>query len=459
MRFVDREVELGVLEEVYGSGGLVIVYGRRRMGKTFMLSVFCRGRDALYFVVNYTDPSLALVDLARQYGEQVGLTYTPYFRSFREFYDTLAGSRFRVVVLDEFQRLHGTGGVTELQASWDLNPGWRGKVLVLSGSAVGMMERIGLSPEAPLYGRAARILKVEPFGYRCARVFVDRYSEEDKVRAYAVFGGTPGYLSRVDDGVDLYGNILRLVLSRGAPLREEPLISLSMELRDPSRYVRVLEAVANGCTKLGEIADYVGVKTSDVGKYVGVLVDELGLLERRYPLFERKRGKARYYLADNFFRFWFRFVFPRWGLLEMGAEERVLDVVRREIDSYASLVFEDVALQHFVLLAKEGDVEVTNIGRWWRGEVEFDGIAVDKYSKTAYFIEAKWSSRPVEKRVLYRLMSRAEEYPWRRGERREVYVLYSRSGFTFEPEEDVMLFSLKDMEERFEKARPRVLEV
>ncbi len=455
MIFVDREDELRVLEEAYERGGeLVVVYGRRRVGKTFLLAFFSRGKDALYLVVNYSEAELALRDLARQFAEQAKLPFTPAFRSFSELYRAIAGSKFRLVIIDEFQRLHGTGGVTELQASWDRLKGWRDKVLILSGSAVGMMERIGLSPESPLYGRATRVLKLTGFDYRCARAFLRRYGEEDKVRAYAIFGGTPDYLARLDDRASLLENVRRLVLGRGAPLREEPVMLLSMELREPSRYLRILEAVAQGATKLGEIADYAGLGSGEASKYLRVLEKELGLLDRRYPVLERRRGRARYYLADNFFRFWFRFVFPYTHLLELGLEDKVLEVVKRELDAYASATFEEIALQHFALLAKEGLVSFTDIGRWWRGDIEIDGVAIDRQSKTAYFIEVKWSSKPVSRRELYRLASKAEEFPWRR--EREIYVLYSRAGFTFEGDEDVMLFSLRDLERDFEEFKPRV---
>ena len=459
MKFVDREEELEALGEAYSSGRaeLVVLYGRRRVGKTFLLSFFARERGAVYLVVNYSDRELALRDLVDQLLAQVELPYPPRVDSFTQLYELLARLGRRLVVVDEFQRLHGTGGVQELQSAWDRLLSRSGLMLVLSGSSVGMMERIGLSAESPLYGRATRVLHVKPLGYREARAFMPGYAEEDRVRGYAVFGGTPGYLALLDEGSGLLDNIVSLVLRPGAPLREEPRVLLSMELREPSRYLEVLRAVAGGATRLGEIADKSGVKASEVGKYLRVLERELGLVERRYPLLEEgRRGRARYYLADNFFRFWFSMVFPYRPLLELGLYREVAGKIWAGIDSYASHAFEEVAMQHFALLARRGAASFTRIGRWWRGDVEIDFVAVDEETGTAYFAEAKWSGKPVDRRVLYRLAAKAQEFPWRKGSRREVYVLYSRSGFTFEGDGEVWLFTLGDVKKLFEKEAPRV---
>ena len=459
MKFVDREEELTLLEEAYSShkAELIVIYGRRRIGKTFMLSFFTRLKKAIYLIVNYSEPEYALKDLVEQLYRQVRLPYKPHISSFHDLYRLLGQLDARIVIIDEFQRLHGSGGVTELQSAWDHYLSKSNIMLILAGSSVGMMERIGLSYESPLYGRSTRILRMHGLSYASMRAFVARYKEDDRVRTYAVFGGTPGYLALLDDSKSLIENIESLVLKPGAPLREEPRILLSMELREPSRYLRVLEAVASGATRLGEIADKAGIPSSEVGKYIRVLEKDLDLIERRYPLLdEGKRGKARYYLKDNFLRFWFNMVFPHTSLLELGLCDKVSQHVQAGIDSYTSHIFEQVALQHFSYLAKRGVFPVSRIGRWWYRDVEIDFIAIDAVSGIVYFAEVKWSSKPLDKKVLYSLVSRAEKFPWKKNARRNVYILYSRSGFTFNEEEDVRLFSLEDIKRDFDTAWPSV---
>ncbi|MCD6368901.1 MAG: ATP-binding protein [Thermoproteales archaeon] len=459
IKFIDRENELSLLEEAYSSrrAELVIIYGRRRIGKTFLLSFFTRSKRAVYLVANYSEPEYALRDLVEQLCRQVDLPYTPRIDSFRDLYKLFGQLKVRVVIIDEFQRLHDSGGVTELQSAWDHHLSRSGIMLILAGSSVGMMERIGLSYESPLYGRATRILKMQELNYAAVRAFVTKYGEEDKVRVYAVFGGTPGYLALLDDSKGLVENIENLVLKPGAPLREEPRVLLSMELREPSRYLRVLEAVAGGATRLGEIADKAGVTSSEVGKYVRILERDLDLIERRYPLLEEgKRGKARYYLKDNFLKFWFSMIFPHINLLELGLYDEVSRCIQASIDAFTSHIFEQVALQHFLSLAKRGILSVSKVGKWWHRDTEIDFVAIDVKSNTAYFAEVKWSEKPLDKKVLYSLISKAEKFPWRRNTRRNIYVLYSRSGFSFSEEEDVQLYSLEDIKKDFDAIWPSV---
>ncbi|MEM4639144.1 MAG: ATP-binding protein [Thermofilum sp.] len=462
MLFIDREDELRVLEEAYSSGRseLVLIYGRRRIGKTFLLSLFLKRKGGVYLCVNHEERDLALRDLAEQLSAQAVLPYPPKLESFRSLYEVLASLNVRLIVIDEFQRLLKAGGLTELQHAWDAKLSRSNVLLVLSGSAVGVAERVASSPSSPIFGRAARVVKLGELSYSAVRAFLPSYSEEDKVRSYAVFGGVPGYLSRLSPNRALLENVEELVLKPGAPLREEPLILLKLELRNPSRYAEILRAVAEGATQFGEIADRAGLKVVELPKYLKVLEEDLNLIERRYPLLEEgRRGRARYHLRDHFTRFWFKAVYPSRVLLELGLHDRVSQQLPQLLDQLAAQAFEEVAHQHFALLARRGLVSFTRIGRWWMRDVEIDLVALDERGSTAYFGEAKWSKTPLDKRELYKLEKKAEEFAWRKGERREVYVLYSRAGFTFQPEENVHLYSLEDLSRDFEAEKPSVAEL
>ncbi|MEM4688807.1 MAG: ATP-binding protein, partial [Thermofilaceae archaeon] len=285
MIFVDRESELGVLEQAYSSGRseLVVIYGRRRIGKTFLLSLFLKRKGGVYLCVNHEERDLALRDLAEQLSEQAVLPYPPKLESFRDLYEVLASLNVRLIVIDEFQRLLKAGGLTELQHAWDARLSRSNVLLVLSGSAVGVAERVATSPSSPIFGRATRVVKLGELSYSAVRAFLPSYSEEDRVRSYAVFGGVPGYLSRLSPNRTLLENVEELVLKPGAPLREEPLILLKLELRNPSRYAEILRAVAEGATQFGEIADRAGLKVVELPKYLRVLEEDLNLIERRYP--------------------------------------------------------------------------------------------------------------------------------------------------------------------------------
>jgi len=462
MLFIDREEELRALEEAWSSGTaqMVLIYGRRRIGKTYLISRFLREKGGVYLCANHEERELALRDLTEQLQAQVKLPYTPRVSNFRELFELFVAAGARVVVIDEFQRLLKAGGLTELQHAWDQKLSRSRILLLLSGSAVGVAERVGLSHASPLFGRVTRALKVSELSYRAVRAFLPSYLEGDRVRAYGVFGGVPGYLALLNSQLPLEENIAKLALKPGAPLREEPVILLKLELRNPSRYVEILRAIAGGATQFGEIADKSGIKATELPKYLRVLEEDLGLVERRYPLLsEGSRGRVRYYVRDSFTRFWFRFVYPNMVLLELGLYLDVASKLPEALERQASEAFEEVARQHLALLAKRGTMSFTRMGRWWSSDVEIDLVAIDEQKGIVYFIEVKWSKHPIGREVLRRLERKAEEFPWKRNERKEVYVLYSRSGFAFEPEENVLLFSLGDVERDFKREETLVAEL
>jgi len=443
--FIDRGRELAFLEDRYRSGRaeLIVVYGRRRVGKTFLLRRFLAGKRGVYFVVSRLGNTLQ--ELSEAIGEQLGV-HPPLLRNYRDLFEYVAGesrdSRF-VLVIDEFQRLaeHDSSFLTELQATWDTLLGSTKVFIVLSGSSVGVVERVALSSSSPVFGRRTGQLKVKPFTFACAKEFAGGWLCEDKVRSYAVFGGIPAYLSLLDSSRSLLDNVRSLILEPWGPLHEEPYFLLAAETREPLRYMSILEAMASGATTLGEIASRSGLPASELPRYLRTLETLLDVVERSYPLLEEgRRGRARYRVKDNFLRFWFRFVRPNLHLLELGEVDRVAARVAEQLDEYVSTVFEEVALEHF-----SRSVPALRVGRWWRGEVEIDGVAVDEKNKVAYFMEAKWSKHPLGRSALRELERKAEEFDWKRGERREVYYLYSRSGFTFEAEESVRLVSLEEL--------------
>ncbi len=373
----------------------------------------------------------------RDFSESLeGLTgFPPRLEDFSDLYrllNDLSGKRL-LFVIDEFQRLaeQDTSFLTEMQAAWDQYLSKSKVMLVLMGSSVGVIERVGISQSSQIYGRRTGVIKLRPFKFSCAKKFLQEYSDEDKVRTYSIFGGTPAYLDMLDPHSGLEENVMTLILRRGAPLKEEPLFLLAQETREPLRYMAILEAMASGATTLGEIASKSGMRVTDLPRYLSTLERELDVVRREYPLLERpKRGKTRYRIGDEFFRFWFRFVHPNWDILEMGEEERVMKMILKGLDLHASLTFEEVAKEHFL---RTHDVE--KVGRWWKGEVEIDLVGVKSDPPTSVFAEVKWTSRPVGREVLNSLISKASLFCWKKDGERGKIVIYSRSGFTSESDE------------------------
>lgn len=443
--FINRERELQFLEERYLSNRaeLIIIYGRRRVGKTFLLRKFLEGKKGVYFVVSRLGNILQ--DFSEAIADQLGV-YPPMFLSYKDLFRYMAqeSSRERTIfIVDEFQRLAESDPsfLMELQSAWDNFLRNSNIFLVLSGSSIGVIEKTALSSSSPIFGRRTGQLKLKPFTFKCAKEFMKSWPCEDKIRAYSVYGGTPAYLSHIDTSKTLIDNIKRNILEPSGPLHEEPYFLLSTETREPLRYMAILEAMASGATTLGEIASKSGISTNELPRYVRTLEALLDLVEKRYPLLEEgRRGRAIYIIKDNFIRFWFKFVRPNLYILELGEVERIAQRVKENLDQYVSQVFEEIAFEHF-----SHTVPAIRIGKWWKGETEIDGVAIDEKTKTAYFMEAKWTNKPVDKQVLRQLEAKAQEFDWKKNERKEVYYIYSRSGFTFTPDPDTQLVTLEEM--------------
>ncbi len=434
IKFINRRRELSFLRERFRSGRaeLILVYGRRRVGKTYLFRRFMEEVGGIYVIVR-RDGREMLNDFSRALSEILG--FEPRIEDYRELYRVLGGisGERLLVVIDEFQRLaeRDPSFLADLQAAWDEYLSRSRIMLVLMGSSVGTMERVGLSESSPIYGRRTGALRLSPFRFSCAKEFLKTYGMEDIVRAYSIFGGVPAYLAMVDPSLSLLENIHSLIVREGAPLREEPIFLLSQETREPIRYMSILEAMASGSTRLSEIASRSGMRATELPRYMTVLERDLNLVRREYPLLEAgKRGKARYLIADNFFRFWFRFLYPNWDLVEMGRHERLMGLIQRDLDLHTSEVFENVAKEHFIR-----DQDVEKVGRWWKGEVEIDLVGIRRDPPLVVFAEVKWSSKPVGREILNSLIRKAAHFPWRRERREEKYVLYSRSGFSFSTEE------------------------
>lgn len=454
--FVNRELELKMLEEAFSSNRpeLVLVYGRRRLGKTFLIRRFLAWHKGVYLVVNYSERGLALRDLSRQLSLLAGVHVSfEWFGDLLRFALKLGGER-PLLVVDEFQRLAGTGLLSELQSFWDSEARSYNPMIVLVGSGVGVVERVALSYDSPIYGRVTRVLKLREFGYREARVFMRRWSPVERVRGYAVFGGTPYYLSLIDSSSSLEDNIAKLILAPGSPLHEEPIHIVYAETREPDRYLAILEAIARGHQRPVEIANYVGLPRDSIHKYLRILEEGLGLVKRTYPLgMEGKPRYARYVLADNFFNFWFSEVYPHMHMIQLdhvSVKKRIAD----RLDVHAARAWEQIALEHLLLLRRKGKASFTVIGKWWWKGIEIDLVALDEDNNRVYFVECKWGEATPS--TLTDLIAKARAFPWRRGKREEVYIVYARQVRGIREDESVQVYTLEDVEKDFDSNLPLV---
>ena len=445
--FVDREKELEFLEQEYRREGssLVILYGRRRVGKTALATKFMEGKPALYFLVTEESEQQnrnAFKDAVADFcGNELLKSaslqqWEPIFKAFCE----KPSDQKLLLILDEFQYLGKSDPAfpSVFQKIWDTFLKQQPVMVILCGSLISMMESQTLSYSSPLYGRRTGQLRLRQIPFSHYGQFFPEKSHKDLIEYYAVTGGVPKYIELFHDTGDIYTAIQRSILSKSSFLFDEPNFLLQREVSEIGSYFSIMKAIAAGNQKLGKIAGDLEVKQTGLSKYLKTLVD-LDLLEREVPVTEENPEKSKrglYKIKDNFMLFWFRFVYPNMGLIESGNEQAAMNRIRANlVDHHISYIYEDVCREKMWQLAAAGqwDFLFDKVGRWW-GNTEIDLIALDSQGANIIFGECKYWEGPVGVNVLNSLMEKTKEVEWKRNGRKEYFVLFSISGFTEELE-------------------------
>ncbi|MBO8183461.1 MAG: ATP-binding protein [Archaeoglobus sp.] len=377
--FVNREFEQNFLNEKYNSNRaeLIIVYGKRRVGKTRLLQEFVRDKKCLYLMADVSEN--VLDSFSRVISKKYGFVRFGNWDDFFEFLYSIARERV-VVVIDEFQYLYKVNKAfpTILQRWWETLKDSK-IMLILCGSIISTIYKISLGYGSALYGRKTAELELKPLKFAEIKNFLPRYSSKELVEAYAVLGGVPRYLEEFDDSVDIASNIKNKILNRTSFLYNEPMNLLFEEFKDYSRYFGILNAIAEGATTFNEISTKSKVPQNKLSKYLMTL-ERIGIVKRMYPVTEKKAKRTLYRLSDNFYRFWFRYVHPNRSYLEIGEADPVLEEIKSDFNTFVSLAFEDIVIE---TLSKE-----YKAGKWWFKDVEIDVVGIKRGE--VVFFEVKW---------------------------------------------------------------------
>ena len=316
--FIGRETELKFLNDKYSENGgqLIVLYGRRRVGKTETLREFCKGKPHVFFSCTQTTDPVQLRNFsARVLREDIPAKsyiteFTDWERAFRAVRELPYGDRKKLLVIDEFPYMcRGNKSIPSiLQNLWDAELRDANVMIILCGSAMSFIEKELLAEKNPLYGRATGIYKMKEMGFYDAAKFFPDYSDRDKVLAYAVLGGIPHYLRQWNPGLSIDENIKRNILTKGCILYSEVEFLLHQELRETPIYNSIIEAVALGNTKLNDISQKSLVEdTSKTSVYLKNLI-ELGIVEREFSVDAKTKeqansGRGAYRLTDNYLPF------------------------------------------------------------------------------------------------------------------------------------------------------------
>ena len=448
-RFVDRDAELDQLTECYRSetADFVVIYGRRRLGKSELVRQSIADRDdAVYYQ--------AVESTAQNQLEQfvdTAIASFPVLQNVRRDWEALLevlGEDDAIVVIDEFPFLieEDDSLPSRIQRVWDTALQETKMTLVLVGSSISVMEDKVLSGSAPLYGRRTATIDLKPLSVADTRQFFPEYDPETAIIAWSIYGGTPHYLQTITPDKQLDTNVQQAILSERGLLYSEPEFLLRTELRQPNTYFSILRALAFGRRTPNEIADMAGVDAGSLSTYLQKL-RRLRLVERHIPVTESpttsKRG--RYRIAEPLFRFWFRFVYGNQDQLRILDDDAYDELVAPELADYVSPLFERLCQRALPNLI---DRQFRAIGHWWFKEHELDVLGLtDEGLVTG---ECKFTSQPVSEGVLTDLERTSSEVQWGEAppDGETLYVLFCRSGYTDDLEltadtrADVVLFDL-----------------
>lgn len=446
--FIDREAELQALEREYAREGssFVVVYGRRRVGKTELISRFIRNRRSLYYLAT-EEPELQNLESFQSVAAD--FLHSDLLRAarisrwedvFREIARTCGPTDERaVIVIDEFQYLGRANPAypSIFQRIWDTMLKDANVMLVLCGSLISLMRNQVLSEESPLYGRRTAQIRMRQIPFSHYREFPPGRSTRELVERYAVTGGVPKYIELFEDEKDVYSAISANVLDRSGFLYDEPNFLLQREVPDVGTYFALIRAIAGGAHRPSEISCSFGIRQTSLSKYLKTLID-LDVLERQVPVTEcnpDKSKKSLYRIKDNFLQFWFRFVLPNLSYLETGRTAAVEKRIREHfIDGHVAYVYEDVCRERLWGLADSGELGFVpeRVGRWWSGRDEIDVVGLSASEGRAVWGECKFWKDPVGANVLRALEEKAARVPWERDRRTDAFALFSASGFTDE---------------------------
>ncbi|WP_049920647.1 ATP-binding protein [Haloferax sulfurifontis] len=430
----------------------LVIYGRRRVGKTTLVTTALDSlaQDTHYYLCDQRGPEHNATQFARQcadHFDDVPPDVDTFLDAFRYLKGRVDGPF--VVALDEFSYLVAEDEtipsvfqtiVDEVLADTDIS-------IVLLGSSISMMEEGVLSYESPLYGRRTGQWRLEPLTIGDVSKFFPQYDADTTIQTYSVLGGVPAYLEQFDGTQDLFSNIEQHILSKGEFLYEEPEFLLRQELREPTTYMAILEAIANGATRVTDIANRIEKKASGISRYLQNLT-QLALVERETPVTDPD-GRGVYTLTDQFVRFWFRYVSPNRGTLEQGRTDPVRESIAETLPTHTSFAFEEVCRQ--AARTPSFPVSSSRVGRWWYNEQEIDVVGLNPHTKTLFLGECKWTTSSVGQSLLDDLEGTEPDVRWQGSDRDIEYGLFSRSGFTDDlvedtaQRDDVHLFTPSDV--------------
>jgi AAA+ ATPase superfamily predicted ATPase len=462
--FINRESELTHLEEEYSKDTprFIILYGRRRIGKTALIEEFGKNKkDFIYFLADQQTEIQQIESFKQQVYEYThdDFLQKTRFDNWDQFFSYLtkilpADKRF-IIGIDEITYLIKStpAFLSILQKYWDTFFQKTKIFLIVSGSLVGMMVREVLNYDSPVYGRRTSQIHLKAFNFKNASKMLKNFGIEEQIELFSITGGVAKYLLLIEEkSIDEF--IRKKIIEKEGFFYQEGIFLLSQEFKSPNVYLSILKAIALGHTKLNEISNFAGIEGKKITRYLDVL-HEIGLVTRQVPITEDplKFRKGVYVIEDNFLKFWFRFVLPNRSRIELRDTKDLLKNILDSLPDYASETFEHIGSEFLQEISRSGKLpaKFTHWGKWWDRLNEIDIVAINDDTLNILICECKWKKRKADADAIKHLLDKAPNVKWFNENRKEHLAFISKAGFTGEAvriadENGVMLFDLKDME-------------
>ncbi len=442
--FIGRKRELALIQSEWqnSQARMLILYGRRRIGKTRLLTHWINTKlpRALYWVAEPTSSAKQLRSFSQAlFGfESTALvpdsfSYASWKQAFEQVARMAENERF-ALILDEFTYLiareKGLSGI--LQNAWDHSLKNTNFFLIISGSHLGMMEREVLSYQAPLYGRATTRLHLQPLPFKATKGMFPKFRTDERVALYAIFGGVPAYWEQFNPSMRLDKNIKEHLLSGTYLCEDEPRLLLQDFVSEIHNYVAILNAIANGYRTPRDIARAAGLNERHISMYLKNL-RQTGFVERRIPVTTRgATRRGRHYISDPYLRFYYRFLSSRQAQLALGVQDQALAEIKKHlIDFIGTHTWEELSREWLLRASGKGLLPILpdQVGSIWNKDAQIDVVGVNFMDKTLILGECKWNRRPIGVDVLKALIEKTDKVLPREGEWQVCFLGFSRYGW------------------------------
>lgn len=437
-----RENELYDLNRRYEKGNFecIVVYGRRRVGKTALINEFCKDKPTIFLsALNASSQenleALSKAIYAKEHSDiNNAPVYPSYDAAFADITRMAQGDRL-IFVIDEYPYLAKAEKSVSSRLQHIIDHIWSNSklFLILCGSSMSFMENQVLGYESPLYGRRTGQYKIQALDYKEMTAFNSKLDEEQQALVYGITGGIPHYINKLDVDHDIDEALKNNFFNTSGYLFEEPENLLKQELREPTLYNSIITAIAGGASRSNEIATKVGIESAVCAKYLKVLLD-LGIIIKENPVTEKSGKKTIYTIGDNFFRFWYRFVPQNTSAISAGRIEQIYDVLmKRHFADYMGLIFEQMCRTYLLKYAKDLPILLSEIGQWWgtdakeKKEVQIDIVGTPAEGNEYIIGSCKYRNEAIGVDELELLKHYASVFG--KGAKYHYYI-FSKGGFT-----------------------------